>query len=280
MAEQHDAKQTPVGLILGSIAVGVSVLALLAAVGSLVLQQVGGGTPFTVGTTENAGEEDSVPPAASRKYTGPTDLPSLVRAASSSVVWIYCNEGSGTGWIIDTAAVPNIRTNRSREFAAGDSALVVTAEHVIYDCIQEPDALEVFVGQSQVDASILNWHRKVDVALLAVNTSRPGLETTIAVPPASWAMSIGYPLEFQNPIPVVGRVIAEEGGTQYLDMAIQPGNSGSPVLNHRGQVIGTAVATLGEKDINMSLGWTVSVSNEVLCTKLFECSRTSINLTR
>jgi S1-C subfamily serine protease len=124
----------------------------------------------------------------------------------------------------------------------------------------------------------LNWHRKVDVALLAVNTSRPGLETTIAVPPASWAMSIGYPLEFQNPIPVVGRVIAEEGGTQYLDMAIQPGNSGSPVLNHRGQVIGTAVATLGEKDINMSLGWTVSVSNEALCTKLFECAGASIAL--
>ena len=268
------------GLILGSIAVGVSLLALLAAVGSIVLQQAGDGTKFTVGTAENAGEEGSVPPAASRKYTGPEDLPGLVDDTGDSVVLIVCGEGSGTGWIINTAAEPIIRDDRSREFDAGVSALVVTAEHVITDCIKDPDALEVFVGWSRVDASLLNWHRKKDLAVLAVNTSKPGLETTVAVPEATWAMSVGYPLEFETPIPVVGRVIAEYGGDQYLDMAIQPGNSGSPVVNHRGQVIGTAVATLEDQEIDMSLGWTVSVSNEILCMKLFKCSGASITLTK
>ena len=267
------------GLILGSVAVGVSVLALLVAVGSVVLQTTNGDGSFVLASSDDASTPESKPLAANRKYTGPEDIPGLVDETEDSVVFLVCGEGAGTGWIINTAAKPIIRDDRSRDFDAGESALVVTAEHVITDCIKDPDALEVFIGFTRVDASLLNWHRKKDLAVLAVNTSKAGLETTVAVPDASWAMSVGYPLDFENPIPVVGRVIAEQGGDQYLDMAIQPGNSGSPVVNHRGQVIGTAVGTLQEDD-DISLGWTVSVSNEILCMKLFRCSGASITLTK
>jgi S1-C subfamily serine protease len=268
------------GLLLHIVAIGIALLALLLAVGAVVLETVDGDESTAPPLPNEATKTETVPLAANRKYTGPEDLPGLVSDTADSVVWIVCDEGSGTGWIINTSAEPNIRGDRSRDFDAGSSALVVTAEHVISDCIKNPDALEVFVGYGRVDASVLNWHRKRDVAVLAVNTSRPGLETTVAVPEASWAMSVGYPLEFENPIPVVGRVIAEQGGDLFLDMAIQPGNSGSPVVNHRGQVMGTAVATLEDKDIDMSLGWTVSVSTEILCMKLFECSGASITLTK
>jgi S1-C subfamily serine protease len=247
-------------------------------VASVALQTIDGDGSFALAPADDASEIESKPLAANRKYTGPEDVPGLVDKTGDSVVLIVCGEGSGTGWIVNTAAEPIIRDGRSREFDAGESALVVTAEHVITDCIKDADSLEVFVGWSRVNASLLNWHRKRDLAVLAVNTSKAGLETTVAVPEASWAMSLGYPLEFENPIPVVGRVIAEQGGDQYLDMAIQPGNSGSPVVNHRGQVIGTAVGTLQEDD-TISLGWTVSVSNEILCMKLFWCSGASITLT-
>jgi len=267
------------GLIVGSLAIGVALVALLVAVGSVVLQATNGDGSFALAPSDDASEAESKPLAANRKYTGPEDVPGLVDETADSVVFVVCGDGSGTGWIINTAATPIIRDDRSRDFDAGDSALVVTAEHVITDCIKDPDALEVFVGFSRVDASLLNWHRKRDLAVLAVNTSKAGLETTVAVPDASWAMSVGYPLDFENPIPVVGRVIAEQGGNQYLDMAIQPGNSGSPVVNHRGQVIGTAVGTLQEDD-TVALGWTISVSNEILCMKLFRCSGASITLTK
>ena len=268
------------GLIAGSLAIGVALLALLVAVGSVVLQTIVSDGSFALTSVDDVSQTESKPLAANRKYTGPEDLPGLVDDTGDSVVLIICGEGAGTGWVINTAAEPVIRDDRSRDFDAGESALVVTAEHVITECIEDPDALEVFVGWSRVDASLLNWHRKKDLAVLAVNTSKAGLQTTVAVPEASWAMSVGYPLEFETPIPVVGRVIAEYGGNQYLDMAIQPGNSGSPVVNHRGQVIGTAVATLEDQEIDMSLGWTVSVSNEILCMKLFRCSGASITLTQ
>ncbi len=267
------------GLIVGSLAICVALLALLIAVGSVVLQTIDADGSFALAPSDDVSERESKPLAANRKYTGPQDIPGLVDETADSVVLVVCGDGSGTGWIIKTAAQPIIRDDRSRDFDAGQSALVITAEHVITDCIKDPDALEVFVGWSRVDASLLNWHRKRDLAVLAVNTSKAGLETTVAVPDASWAMSVGYPLDFENPIPVVGRVIGEQGRDQYLDMAIQPGNSGSPVVNHRGQVIGTAVGTLQEGSI-ISLGWTVSVSNEILCMKLFSCSGASISLTK
>ena len=267
------------GLILGSVAIGVALLALLVAVGSVVLQTTDSDGSFAVAPSDDASETESKPLAADRKYTGPEDIPGLVDETADSVVFVACGDGAGTGWIINTAAKPIIRDDRSRDFDTGESALAITAEHVINDCIKDPDALEVFIGFTRVDASLLNWHRKKDLAVLAVNTSKAGLDTTVAVPDASWAMSVGYPLDFENPIPVVGRVIGEQGGNQYLDMAIQPGNSGSPVVNHRGQVIGTAVGTLQEGS-TISLGWTISVSNEILCMKLFRCSGASITLTK
>ena len=266
------------GLLLHIVAIGIALLALLLAVGAVVLETVDGDQSTAPPLSNEATETETVPLAANRKYTGPEDIPGLVDETADSVVFVVCGDGAGTGWIINTAAQPVIRDDRSREFEAGDSALVVTAEHVINACIKDPAALEVFIGFTRVDASLLNWHRKKDLAVLAVNTSKAGLETTVAVPDASWAMSVGYPLDFENPIPVVGRVIAEQGGNQYLDMAIQPGNSGSPVVNHRGQVIGTAVGTLQEGS-TVSLGWTISVSNEILCMKLFRCSGASITLT-
>ncbi len=277
--DQQSRTRGPVGLILGSVAIGVALLALLVAVGSVVLQTTDSDGSFALAPSDDASEIEPKPLAANRKYTGPENVPGLVDETADSVVFVACGDGVGTGWIINTAAKPIIRDDRSRDFEAGESALAITAEHVITDCIKDPDALEVFIGFTRVDASLLNWHRKKDLAVLAVNTSKAGLETTVAVPDASWAMSVGYPLDFENPIPVVGRVIGEQGGNQYLDMAIQPGNSGSPVVNHRGQVIGTAVGTLQEGS-TISLGWAISVSNEILCMKLFRCSGASITLTK
>ena len=279
--DQQSRTRGPVGLILGSVAIGVALVALLVAVGSVVLQTTDSDGSFALAPSDTASETEteSRPLAANRKYTGPENVPGLVDETADSVVFVVCGDGAGTGWIINTAANPIIRDGRSRDFDTGESALVITAEHGITDCIKDPDALEVFIGFTRVDASLLNWHRKKDLAVLAVNTSKAGLETTVAVPDASWAMSVGYPLDFENPIPVVGRVIGEQGGNQYLDMAIQPGNSGSPVVNHRGQVIGTAVGTLQEGS-SISLGWAISVSNEILCMKLFRCSGASITLTK
>lgn len=271
------------GLVLGAIAVGISLVALFVAAASALLPS--GVIPSleesraTAGEGVSSGEGASVA-AGDPLFAEPQDLTGLIRTVKESLVLVQCGEGSGTGWIIDTAAEPLMRAGRDRDFDAGESALVVTADHVISDCREDATSLSAYVGEIPVGVVLLNWHTREDVALLAINSSRPGLPATVLVPQGSWAMSVGYPWEFDFPVPLIGRVIDHYGPVQYVDMTIQPGNSGSPIVNSKGAVVGTAVASLEDPDSELSIGWTVSVTTETLCQKLFDCDANSITASR
>jgi len=267
--------------VLGAIAVGISLVALFVAVGSALLRS--DVIPVLQESNASSGGEVAADVDASASATTgdplfekPGDVTELVRTVKESVVLVLCGDGAGTGWIIDTAAEPRIRGGRDREFDAGESALVVTADHVISECREDATSLSAFVGEIPVEVELLNWHKKEDVALLAINSSRSGLPVTVLVPQGSWAMSVGYPWEFDFPVPLMGHVIDHFGSVQYVDMTIQPGNSGSPIVNSKGAVIGTAVASLEDPSSELSVGWTVSVTTETLCQRLFDCDADSI----
>ena len=267
------------GLVLGAIAVGISVAALLVAAGSALLRSEV--TPLLQGSNassegEVASDVDASATTGDRLFAKPLDLTDLIRDVRAAVVLVQCGDGAGTGWIIDTAAEPTIRGDRSRVFDSSAGALVVTADHVIRNCVKDESALSAVVGEIPVDARLLTWHQTEDIALLEINMDRPGLRTTTLVPQGSWAMSVGYPYEFDFPVPLIGRVIDHYGPVQYVDMTIQPGNSGSPVVNSEGEVVGTAVASLEDPSSKLSIGWTVSVTTETLCQKIFDCDANSI----
>ena len=267
------------GLVLGAIAVGISLAALLVTAGSALLRS--DVTPLLQESNassegEVASDVDTSATTGDPLFAKPLDLTDLIRDVRAAVVLVQCGDGAGTGWIIDTAAEPNIRGDRSRVFDSGAGALVVTADHVIRDCVKDESALSAVVGEIPVDARLLTWHQTEDIALLEINMDRPGLPTTTLVPQGSWAMSVGYPYEFDFPVPLIGRVIDHYGPVQYVDMTIQPGNSGSPVVNSEGEVVGTAVASLEDPSSELSIGWTVSVTTETLCQKIFDCDANSI----
>jgi S1-C subfamily serine protease len=270
-------------LVLGAIAVGISLVALLVAVVAVLLPS--GVTPALQQSRATAGEgvssgEGAPVAAGDPLFEEPQDVTELIRTVKGSLVLVQCGEGSGTGWIIDTAAEPLMRAGRDREFDSDESALVVTADHVIRDCVKDASALSAVVGEIPVDVVLLNWHKREDIALLAINMDRRGLPATTLVPQGSWAMSVGYPYEFDFPVPLMGRVIDHYGPVQYVDMTIQPGNSGSPIVNSKGAVVGTAVASLEDPASELSIGWTVSVTTETLCQKLFDCGANSITASR
>lgn len=261
------------GLILGAIAVGISLVALAVSVTSFTRDSplLSGGE----GLTDSESHEES-PGSVDPLFVQPNDVANLFRMVKDSVLLIQCGDGAGTGWIINTAATPEIRSGRDREFDAGGSALAITADHVIADCRNDESTLEAFLGERPIGVRILNWHKRADVALLAINASDVGLETTTLAPPLSWAMSVGYPWDFDFPVPLVGQVVDRFGPNQYVDMAIQPGNSGSPIVNSHGQIIGTAVASLEDAEMDLTVGWTVAVPTETLCERLFNCEASSI----
>lgn len=137
-------------------------------------------------------------------------------------------------------------------FVLAGTTLVVTAAHVVKD-LTAP--LLVRSAGSSVEAQLALLDDAADLALLRVRhaTPPPGL-ALCAQPPAvgQWVVVLGCPFG-TSPTATVGIVSALPGAVLeppalarrlQLNAAVNPGNSGGPVVDLRGQVIGVANATV------------------------------------
>ena len=116
------------------------------------------------------------------------------------------------------------------------------------------DASEVTVrltDRREFAAKVIGVDKGSDVALIKIPAT--GLPTVrfgdpSRIRPGQWAIVIGSPFGFENSvtagvISAIGRPLPDESGTSYVtfiqtDAAVNPGNSGGPLFNIDGQVIG------------------------------------------
>lgn len=167
-----------------------------------------------------------------------------------------------------------IKQNIGSGFIISADGLIITNKHVV----SETDATYEVVTNDQKKHSVENIYRDPlnDLAILKINARglkplKIGNSTNLKL--GQMAIAIGTPLgEFPNSITVgivsgLGRGITAgspfEGFVEKLDNVIQtdaaisPGNSGGPLLNSKGQVIGvnTAIAAEGQ-----NLGFAIPVN--------------------
>jgi len=136
----------------------------------------------------------------------------------------------------------------------GSGFIITPNGYVLTDAHVVADASEVTVrltDRREFRAKVVGADKGSDVALIKIPaadlpTVRFGDPAKIR--PGQWAIAIGSPFGFDNSvtagvISAVGRPLPDDSGTSFVtfiqtDAAVNPGNSGGPLFNIDGQVIG------------------------------------------
>ena len=151
-------------------------------------------------------------------------------------------------------------------FFVSQSGHVITNNHVIDQC----KAVKVSFNGSEVDANVLAVDKRNDLAILktALNPNKvfPVSQEDAAL--LDDVVIAGYPLgrDVSSAIKTSkGSVTSLAGyGDNYsefqTDAALNQGNSGGPIMNQKGNVIGVAVSAYGKEEYVESLLWNKSIN--------------------
>ncbi len=208
------------------------------------------------GIEQAAEEERNTPPDATTAYQ--TITPSLVTVTSqrpgAGVEAGFTETGLGSGVVVNADGV------------------VLTALHVVDGATQirvefadgTAAAAQLVAAQADIDIAVLAVDRLPEVVVPAVLAGPPAIGDAV--------FAVGNPLGLQRSLTagVVSaerRVVATDGGPILngliqFDAAVNPGNSGGPLLNRAGQVVGivTALANPARQNFFVGIGFAVPIS--------------------
>jgi serine protease Do len=156
-------------------------------------------------------------------------------------------EGLGTGFVFDP------------------SGLILTSQHVIAGAERVTVRL---AGGRLLRAAIVGADVETDIAVLKVDAGTPlaaaPLGDSDRLRVGEWVCAIGNPLAYEHSVTVgvvsfIGRKLSEASLERYIqtDAAINLGNSGGPLINARGEVIGINAAVSAK---GSSIGFAVPIN--------------------
>jgi S1-C subfamily serine protease len=209
-------------------------------------------------------EIDGVDGAASL-YREPVDLKGFIDEVSKSIVTIYCGERMGTGFAYDLSGLDS-----------GFKTFVVTNYHVVEECIEQDAELSLTHGgddEVPTKSGLYGWDEKNDLALIQIAAELPTLiDAADFAKPGWWTMAIGNPSTESGVLfnaTSFGHIVGvEDEYFNYTSAVINRGNSGGPLLNSRGELVGI------NTEVRRSYAdgfWNIAVDSYVLCAEVLEC---------
>ena len=154
-------------------------------------------------------------------------------------------------------------------FIIDASGIVVTNNHVI----ENADKISVILANDEVfEAELVGRDQKTDIAVLKID---PGDSTLIAVPfgdsdklrVGDWVMAIGNPFGLGGTVTAGivsarGRDIGSGPYDDFIqtDASINRGNSGGPLFNLEGEVIGINTAIFSQTGGSVGIGFAISAN--------------------
>ncbi|MCO5108489.1 MAG: DegQ family serine endoprotease [Burkholderiaceae bacterium] len=146
-------------------------------------------------------------------------------------------------------AAPGLRAQPVRGEGSGfivdPDGIVLTNAHVVRDA---KDVTVKLTDRREFHAKVLGTDPKTDVAVLKIDAKNlpvVPLGSARDLKVGEWVLAIGSPFGFENSVTAgvvsaKGRSLPDDGFVPFIqtDVAVNPGNSGGPLFNSRGQVVG------------------------------------------
>jgi S1-C subfamily serine protease len=203
-------------------------------------------------------------------FEAPEDLDALIKKVGASVVDIYCESGDGsggTGFAYDDEPVTD-----------GYATTLVTNHHVIESCWDSGTEVVVYIGEeyeTEVKGIIVGVDEENDLALIEIKENLPLIYSAEDfAEPGWWSMAIGNPLD-EDIEEVLDRYVSIgyigfvlDGYYNYTSATLNRGNSGGPLVNSRGELIG--INTFATSGLDNGI-WNIAVDSDILCEKLYNC---------
>ena len=203
-------------------------------------------------------------------YVAPKNLKGIISKVRDSTVTVFCGKWQGSGWFI--------KLDDDKKTTKDDATPYefITNEHVIHDCrsgspisfvtsdSDTPHSAKLFSYDSNEDLAVVMTDWPIDALTVAPVTRKPQI--------GQWVMAVGSPgsssFNLHGTV-TTGRVTNLDSYVIVTDAAINHGNSGGPLVNSMGEVLGTN--SWGDLDATQNTAY--SNATPALCVKLVDCSQ-------
>lgn len=156
------------------------------------------------------------------------------------------------------AASPPKGTSSGSGFFVAENGVLVTNQHVVDGC-------SIIQVKGFGDAKLITSNDEVDLAVLQLLKPTPHPVAEIRTSPVELGedvVAMGYPLAslLNSSLTVLTGIVSSETGLMgeprwfTTNVGLQPGNSGGPVLDEHGRVVGVAVAKINDEVLLASTG--------------------------
>ncbi len=218
-------------------------------------------------TNELSPQTSGSPAAASVTVKEDSAVIDAVRKAKPAVVTVINSMQARRGFFGNSVSP----TSSGSGVIVDVTGYVITNNHVVEG---EQSLQVVFSDGSKAPATVVGTDPIADIAVIKVTAKVPAvaeLGDSSAIQPGQTAIAIGSPLgDFRGTVTVgvisaVDRTVGQQQGLIQTDAAINNGNSGGPLLNSVGQVIGIntlVVRSTNSGNIAEGLGFAIP-SNSV-----------------
>lgn len=195
--------------------------------------------------------------------------------------------GSGRG-----SAQPEVPARgQGSGFIVSSEGIILTNAHVVRDAIEVTVKL---TDRREFRARVLGADPKTDVAVLKIEARNLPVVTMGKVSNlrvGEWVLAIGSPFGFENTVTAgvvsaKGRSLPDDSAVAFIqtDVAVNPGNSGGPLFNTRGEVVGINSQIYSRSGGYQGLSFAIpidlaeKIKNQIVATGKVEHARLGVSV--